>query len=240
MPYFSFTQIQLGSITIYTWGFLVGLAFIIGYWLALKEAQRKGIDQNKIFWLAILIFLFSILGARLGYFFQFKVNGLMFYGGFFSTLIVSWFYLKKNKLDFLKIADTLTPSVALGIFIGRIGCFLIKDHPGTITSLPWAIQWSDGTLRHPVALYLLINGLIMFLVFWFLRNRLRKNGQLFILFLIWYSIIRFFLEFTRIGELEYFGLFTNQWISLFVFIYAIILLCRTYGIVFQLKKHFRN
>jgi len=56
-----------------------------------RSPEKRGIDQNKIFWLAILIFLFSILGARLGYFFQFKVNGLMFYGGFFSTLIVSWF-----------------------------------------------------------------------------------------------------------------------------------------------------
>jgi len=240
MPYFSYTQFQLGSITIYIWGFLVGLAFIVGYWLALKEAERKGIDQNKIFWLAILIFAASISMARLGYFLQFGTNGLMFYGGLFGTLIISWFYIRKNKLNFLKIADTLMPSVALGLFIGRIGCFLIKDHPGTITNLPWAIQWPDGILRHPVALYLLINGLIMFLVFWFLRNRLQKHGQLFIIFLIWYSTVRFLLESTRIGELQYFGLFTNQWISIFVFVYGIILLCKMYGIVFQLKKHFRN
>ncbi len=178
--------------------------------------------------------------ARLGYFLQFGTNGLMFYGGLFGTLIISWFYIRKNKLNFLKIADTLMPSVALGLFIGRIGCFLIKDHPGTITNLPWAIQWPDGILRHPVALYLLINGLIMFLVFWFLRNRLQKHGQLFIIFLIWYSTVRFLLESTRIGELQYFGLFTNQWISIFVFVYGIILLCKMYGIVFQLKKHFRN
>jgi len=193
---------------------MVGLAFVTGYFLALREAKRKKINQNKIFWLAVLIFLGSILGARLGSLIFFKINGFMFYGGLFGALIVSWLYIKKNKLDFWKIVDTLAPSAAIGIFIGRIGCFLIKDHPGAATNLPWAIQWPDGILRHPVALYLSINGLILFLVIWLLRNKLQKPGQISVIFLAWYGLARFFLEFTRIGDPQYYGLFINQWISL--------------------------
>jgi phosphatidylglycerol:prolipoprotein diacylglycerol transferase len=257
MPYFSYTQIHFGPVTLYTWGLFVGLAFLIGYWLVLREAKKEGINQRKIFWLAIFIFLGSILGARLGYllqfsfrfleFFQFKVGGLMFYGGFFGALLAGWLYLKycyyKDKtncffclgtssqsddrvpstkkqfvLSFLRLADILTPSIALGIFIGRIGCFLIKDHPGAITNLPWAIQWPDGIFRHPVALYLSLNGLIMFLVLWLLRTRLKKTGQLFIIFLLWYSAARFFLDFTRVNDPQYSGLFISQWISLFVLV----------------------
>lgn len=193
MLYFSFTQIQLGPITLYSWGLMVGLAFVIGYWLALREAKKKEIDQNKIFWLAILIFLGSILGARLGSLFLFEINGLMFYGGLFGALIVGVFYIKKAKLDFWEILDVLAPSLALGIFIGRIGCFLINDHMGTVTNLPWAILWPDGILRHPIALYLSLNGLILFLVLWFLRKKLQKPGQLFIFFLVYYSLSRFLI-----------------------------------------------
>jgi phosphatidylglycerol:prolipoprotein diacylglycerol transferase len=111
--------------------------------------------------------------------------------------------------------------LALGIFITRIGCSLINDHQGAITSLPWAILWPDGTPRHPVAEYLALNGLIMFLIFWFLRIRLKKPGQLFIIFLFWYTISRFLLDFTRatdtvLADPHYFGLFISQWLSLFV------------------------
>ena len=226
MLYFSFTQIQLGPIILYSWGLMVGLAFVIGYWLALREAKKKGIDQNKVFWLIILIFLGSILGARLGSLFLFKINGLMFYGGLIGALIISWWYLKKTKLDFWKVADVLAPSLALGIFIGRIGCFLIKDHQGTITNLPWAILWPDGILRHPIALYLSLNGLILFLLLWFLREKFQKPGQLFILFLTYYNLTRFLIEFTRIGDPQYYGLLVSQWISLIILVGVGILLIR--------------
>jgi len=206
---------------------MVGLGFLIGYWLALIRAKQKGIDQDKIFKLTLLVFLGSIIGARLSYllqfnrwteFFLFKASGLMFYGGLLGALLISWFYFKKNKEEFLEIADLLSPSIALGIFIGRIGCFLIKDHPGAITNLPWAIQWPDGILRHPVALYLSLNGLVLFLILWFSRNRLQKSGQLFAIFLIYYSFSRFFLEFTRVGDPQIFNLFISQWISLVILI----------------------
>jgi len=218
MLYFSFTQIQLGPITLYSWGLMVGLAFVVGYWLALREAKKKGIDQDKIFWLIVLVFISSIVGARLGSLFLYKINGLMFYGGLFGALIVGWWYLKKTKLDFWKIADLLAPSLALGIFIGRIGCFLINDHLGTVTNLPWAILWPDGILRHPISLYLSLNALILFLILWFLREKLQKPGQLFILFLTYYSLTCFLIEFTRTGDPQYYGLLISQWISLIILV----------------------
>ena len=109
----------------------------------------------------------------------------------------------------------------MGIFIGRIGCSLINDHQGAVTNLPWAILWPDQILRHPVAEYLALNGLIMFLVLWFLRNKIKKPGYLFIIFLVWHSISRFLLDFTRVtdtslADFQYRGLFVSQWISLFI------------------------
>jgi len=65
IPYFSYSQIQLGPITFYTWGLFLGLAFLIGSWLTLKEATKKGIDQKKVCWLIIFVFAAGLLGARL-------------------------------------------------------------------------------------------------------------------------------------------------------------------------------
>jgi phosphatidylglycerol:prolipoprotein diacylglycerol transferase len=236
IPYFVYGQINLGPLTIYTWGLFLGLAFLVSYWLVQKTAKTQGIAQKNIFWLAIFIFLGSLLGARLGYILQFPsyyfshpleifqvwAGGMMFYGGLFGALFLGWFYIKKSKLNFREIADLIAPAVALAILIGRLGCSLINDHQGAVTSLPWGILWPDGTIRHPVAEYLAINALIMFLFLRFLGSRvLKRPGQLFILFLFWYSLSRFFLDFARamdtpLADPHYWGLFISQWISLWI------------------------
>jgi len=243
IPYFSYIQINLGPVTLYTWGLFLGMAFLVGSWLVFKEAKKNGIDQKKIFWLIIFVFVGGLVGSRLGYILQFPAYyffhpleifqvwtaGLMFYGGLLGAGIAGLLYLKykdgiscKQLIPSLsQIADIFTPAIALGIFITRLGCSLVNDHQGAITNLPWAILWPDGALRHPVAGYLALNGLIMFLVLWLLRNCLKKPGQLFVVFFIWYGIARFFLDFTRatdtiLADSQYFGLFVSQWISLLI------------------------
>lgn len=172
--------------------------------------------------------------------FQIWAGGLMFYGGVFGALLLGWLYLRlllpersrghnnqnlslrqAQGINFNKwlIADLIAPAAALGIFIGRIGCSLINDHQGAVTILPWGILWPDGIIRHPVAVYLALNGLIMFLVLWALKNKLKKPGQLFILFLLWYGLSRFFLDFTRVidtslADPHYWSLTISQWVSI--------------------------
>ncbi len=233
IPFFSYNQIQIGPITLYPWGFFIGLAFLVGYLLSLNQAKKQGIEEKKIFWLFIWIFIGIMVGSRLFYIlqfpkrfldnpidiFKFSAGGLMLAGGLIGALILGGLYLKKAKLNFLKTADILAPAIALGIFIGRIGCFLINDHQGGITKLPWAIQWADGSLRHPIALYLSLNGLILFFVLWKLRKKLTKPGQLFFVFLIWYAISRFSLDFLRasdtvLADPHYWGLTISQWLGL--------------------------
>lgn len=255
MPYFSYTQIQFGPITFQTWGLFLGIAFLVGYLIFLKQAQKHSIEQNKIIWLVAILFLAGVFGSRLAFVLQYNIDlsrffyvwngGLTFYGGFAAALIAGWFYIKKTGLNFWQIADILTPILAIGIFIVRIGCFLIKDHQGAITNLPWAILWPDGILRHPVAGYLALNALIMFFVLSFLKKRLKKTGQLFIVFLVWYSLARFFLGFTRavdtiLADSHYLNLTISQWISLFILICVIILIWQKNGIVFQSRKPSKN
>ena len=243
LPYFVFNQINLGPITIYTWGFFVGLGFLLGFWLILYQAKKKNLDSSKIINLFILIFLGALIGSRLGYVLQFPKyyfsqpleifqiwsGGLIFYGGLIGALFLGWLYLKKNKLDFWLMADLIAPAAALGISIGYLGCSLVNEHQGAITTLPWGILWPDGIIRQPVAEYLSLNSLIIFLVLWFfLKNRLKKTGQLFIIFLLWYSVSRFFLDFTRaidtsLADPHYLDFFTSQWVSLGILLWITLL-----------------
>lgn len=243
MPYFSLSQISLGPITIYTWGCFLALAFIIGYYFFLRQAIQQDIQEKKVFLLTIFIFLGGVLGARLGYilqfpsqiqeFFKFNAGGLSFYGGFLGALIACWLYIKKANLNFWQIADILSPILVLGILITRIGCSLINDHQGAITSLSWAIEWPDGTFRHPAAEYLALNALIIFFVLYWLKNKFKKSGQLFIFFLIYYSASRFLLDFTRVSsgplaDPNYGGLFVSQWIGLSILILTFIYIVLRY------------
>ena len=236
IPYFSYTQIHLGSVTLYTWGLFIALAFLVGYGYFFRQAQKEGIRENKILGLALALFFGAIAGSRLGYaaqfparffsnpaeIFELSAGGLTFYGGLGGALILGWLYLWKNKLNFLKIADLLAPAAALGIFIGRIGCFLINDHQGASAALPWAILWPDGISRHPVALYLSLNGLILFFLLRFLKPKLKKPGQLALVFLIYYAVSRFLLDFTRVvgaplSDPHYWALTVSQWVSVIIF-----------------------
>ncbi len=229
MPYFSFSEIAIGSITLQVWGIFVAIGALIAYLFALRQAPKKGIDTKIIHNLFIWVFLGGAAGSML-----LGQGGLSIFGGLLGVLLAGFLYLKlaKNLHLFFSIADLVVLIVPISFAVGRIGCALINDHQGAETFLPWGILWPDGIMRHPVAEYLIINALIIFLILRFLRPKLKKPGQLFFAFLFLYSFSRFFLDFTRsrgtpLSDSHYFDLSTTQWLSLVV-IFGIIIAGRYY------------
>ena len=139
-------------------------------------------------------------------------------GGFLGAVIVGVGYLRKKKLDVHAYADVAVFGLPLGLFIGRIGCFLIHDHPGTLTDFVGGVQYQGGA-RHDHGLYLSINGLILFLIFLALTRRGVKQGTYIIVFLVWYGAMRFFLDFLRatdgaIVDSRYLNLTPAQYFSI--------------------------
>lgn len=244
MPYFSFDKIQIGPITLYTWGMFLALAFLIAFFWILKKAKKHEIDLDIIYGSFTWIILGAIIGARLGYILQFPKDyfsqpleilkiwegGLTLHGGIFGVLIAGIIYAKFAKVSkrlFFQIADLMVLVLPISIAVGRIGCSLINDHQGAETSLPWGIVWPNGIVRHPVAEYLIISALILFFILRFLKPRLKEPGQLFFAFLLLYSISRFLLDFTRatdtlLSDPRYFYLFTAQWLSLAIILGIIV------------------
>lgn len=144
------------NIPVYSYGFMLMVAFLVAISIARWRARKEGIDPNKITDLGIYLVCAGILGARLFFIIQFfddyKNNlfsifkiyegGLVYYGGLFTGIITLFFYVKKHHLPFLKIIDVVIPSAALGLGFGRIGCFLNGCCFGKIAPhMPWAMQF---------------------------------------------------------------------------------------------------
>lgn len=241
---------KIGPIVIHSYGVMIATAFLLGIWIALKEAKRKGVDSNRVSDFAIYAIIFGLFGARLAYviFFDFQYyisrplqilaiwqGGLMLYGGIVGGILAAIWFIRRHKLNFWKFADTFTPSLILAQAIGRMGCFLSGDCYGIQTDLPWGIRFPEGSLAdlrfgavavHPTQLYEMFLSLGIFLILWKLRKRKTFNGFLFLLYMILYSVIRFFIEALRADSL-YIGttsIRTAQAISIAIIIASVLIM----------------
>lgn len=221
--------IQLGPFTIRWYGAMIALACLVGFWLAGREAERKGIGKENIQQFFLYAIIGAVIGARLYYiafadpamFVQNPLSvlaiwqgGLAIHGAILAGLVICVLYAKKHKIPLGKFVDTLTPSLILGQAIGRIGCFFNGDAHGYPTRMPWGLVYSPespadqmfpGQALHPTQLYEMILNLIIFGLLWKIRTRLKINGQLFVVYMILYSAARILVEHFRADKLTYFG-----------------------------------
>src|SRR5512133_2380369 len=157
---------------LHTYGLLIASAFLVGIWLAQREARRRGQDPEKLADLAFWILVAALVGSRVyfilvnwGDYFgpnalvatsfgriprllAFWEGGLVFYGGFIGAALTAWWYMRRHKMAFLAHADTLIPSVAFGHFLGRLGCFCAGCCWGGVAHghLPWAVSFPPESL----------------------------------------------------------------------------------------------
>ena len=221
------------------------LAYIFGIlagWVLAKRffINNQGIKTKFDDYVTYLIFGI-IIGGRLGYvlfynldyYFKnpidiFKVwqGGMSFHGGVIGIIIISIWFANKNKHNIFSYLDVISLVAPIGIFLGRISNFINSELYGTQTSLPWGVKFVkvDNLYRHPSQLYeALFEGLILFLILIYLHKKITNKEPGFIsgLFLVFYSIFRFVIEFFRApdDQLGYllFNLTMGQIIS-FVFL----------------------
>ena len=162
-------------------------------------------------------------------------GGMSFHGGFAGVLLVLLYWAHKNKKDYIELTDFIAPCIPIGLFCGRIGNFINGELWGRETELPWAVIFpSGGTIpRHPSQLYEAgLEGLLLFLILFFLARKNPPKGLLSAVFCIGYALARCFAEFFRIPDPQYgyfFDCFTmGQILCLPMFLIGFILLhfCR--------------
>ena len=177
IPYFYWDKLDLGLITIYSWGGMVALGIAVSLIVGLKIAKNFFIKENLIYDSLFWSLLSGILTSRLFYVFGYNWEYYhehlreIFYlwqGGFSSVgwlaggAVALYLFCLIKKISFYQLADIYSVAMPLGMGFGRLGCFFIHDHPGSKTGFWLGVQFPDGA-RHDLGLYLSIQGFILFI-----------------------------------------------------------------------------
>ncbi|NQT06543.1 MAG: prolipoprotein diacylglyceryl transferase [Candidatus Omnitrophica bacterium] len=231
--------VKCGPFTIYAYGFLVSLAFIVTSYLIAKDSQRYSIPKNSLWDFLLLLLIAGLVGARL---FHVSLNlshyiknpleivniqggGLAIQGGIIASIIAGAIFLSKNRLPFWKAGDLVMQYLPLGQAIGRIGCFM----NGCCFGIPFA---KDTLLRHPTQVYLSLALLSIYILLRIISQKKRFDGEIFLLYFLLYAPARFMIDFLR-GDLTtiFAGLNMSQMINIILFAVSLVLyyLRRRYG-----------
>jgi phosphatidylglycerol---prolipoprotein diacylglyceryl transferase len=250
---------QSGHITLYAYGFFLMVAFVAAAGITLFRARKAhlGISFEAAAELFFYNVLAALIGARLFHallnfdsfrsdplrFFRIWEGGLVFYGGFLLAAAVSAAYMARHRLPSWKILDLVSPPLALGLGIGRIGCFLAGCCYGEETGLPWGVVFTDpaslarlNVPLHPTQLYEALGAWGIFFFLGRLDKRKRFDGQTFAALLILYSTIRFLIEIVR-GDPRGFlfqRLSTSQGVGILLIIFSFFVL------MYLKRKHGRQ
>ena len=200
------------------------LAYILGIiigWILCKKIFIKNLDINQKFddYITYLI-IGIVIGGRLGYVlfynFNYYINnildifkiwqgGMSFHGGLLGIIVASILFAKKNNQDLFVYTDLVSLVAPIGIFFGRLANFINSELYGKVTEVPWAVTFVqvDNLSRHPSQLYeAIFEGIILFILLLYFRSKnfLAKPGLISGLFLIFYSVFRFCIEFFRVPD----------------------------------------
>ena len=216
--------VQLGPITIYTYGVLVAAGVLLGLWYARRQAPRAGLDPEKVWNLGIYMVLVALLLAKVWLVFSswdyyrqnpreiFSIatfqSGGTFYGGILGAILTIVLYTYFQKMPVIPVLDTFAAAIPLGHAIGRLGCFAAGCCYGKPTNVPWAITFHDevanqlagtplGVHLHPTQLYESSVEFLNFLFLVWLGKRQRFTGQMLGTYFILYGAERGTIEFFR-------------------------------------------
>ena len=151
---------EIGPFTIYSYGLMLAIGFIVANYLLSLELKRRQLEPNLAGNITITALVAGIIGSKIWYLFEnwssfladpvgmaFSPGGLTFYGGFLLATLAIYLYLRSRRLHFLLVADAISPGLLLGYGIARIGCHLAGDGDyGFPTTLPWGTDYSRGVV----------------------------------------------------------------------------------------------
>lgn len=151
--------LEIGPFTIYSYGLMLAIGFIVASSLLTRELLRKRLDPSLGNNITLIALVAGVAGSKMLYLIEhwsefaadpvgmaFSPSGLTFYGGFILAALAIYFYVRRKKVSFFAVADAVAPGLLLGYGIARIGCHLAGDGDyGFPTSLPWGTDYSKGT-----------------------------------------------------------------------------------------------
>ncbi len=208
---------QIGPLAIRWYGLMYLLGFGAAYMLIRHLATLRNLALTKDGVSDLLFYgvLGVVLGGRLGYvlfynpsqyfsrpleIFAVWQGGMSFHGGLLGVVVASVIFCWRRKLPILLTGDIVVTSATIGLGLGRVGNFINGELWGRVTEQPWGIIFPGGgpLPRHPSQLYeAALEGLVLFIILYFLHRRKVTEGVPFFCFFIGYGLFRFLVEFVR-------------------------------------------
>lgn len=211
------------------YSFFVLLGLVVGgftLWILNGQLKKDLIRGDHSFIIVSAGLLGGVLGAKLPiwimYFDQIfgqRLNiaaifsGRTILGGLIGGLIAVQVTKKVLKIN-RRTGNQLAPAIAIGMVVGRLGCFFQGCCAGVVTQLPWGVDFGDGLFRHPTQIYEVLFHLTAFVILLFRPERKKEGGELLAGYFISYFIYRFISEWIRINPEKWLGLTVYQWLCL--------------------------
>ena len=246
---------NLGFIPIYWYG----ISYVVGIsaaWILLQYRTSRlqlSFSHEQIADLVFFAMVGVIVGGRLGsiLFYNFTYylehpleiffvhrGGMSFHGGLIGVILATWVFSIRRDIPFFKVTDFISPVIPIGLGCGRIGNFINGELWGGRSNLPWAMIFPNpaagGIARHPSQLYeAFLEGLVLFIILWWFSRIQRPVKAVSGLFLFFYGIFRFLVEFVRepdqhIGYLAFDWLTMGQLLSIPMIVFGIIFFVMAY------------
>ncbi|PCI06679.1 MAG: prolipoprotein diacylglyceryl transferase [Flavobacteriaceae bacterium] len=204
---------HIGNITIYTYAFLIALGTLVASiytkWSAKRELGIFNLSNNFFY----LIFIAGFVGGKLFYYLEKPLyflrnptlmldnfsGGFVFYGSFITIILMLLWYLKKHKIPVLPMLDILAITTTIVHVIGRMGCFFAGCCYGKPTDSFMGMDFprTKGVLVHPSQLYEIVGLLSIMIILFIVKKKKQFQGQIFLIYIALYAIVRGFLEFFR-------------------------------------------
>ncbi len=217
---------EIGPLQIRFYGLMYAVGITCGLYIIRKDVRRNKIPltEDAIMNFIILSVLGGIIGARVYYvLFNWQSynqdlweivkvwhGGLAIHGGILGGTLVGWWFTKRHGVPFWKMADIATLPLILTQTLGRFGNFMNGDAHGLPTSMPWGIVFPSTSIAgyeypgiplHPTMLYEMASNFCIVLFLWKIRTQSWKDGFIVCLYLLLYSVGRFFVSFFRADSL---------------------------------------
>jgi len=233
--------LKLGPVTIYSFGLMAAIGFLLGGFLLEKQLARVGRNKDLAGSIIIAALIGGIVGSKIYYLIEnpellehdfigavFSGAGLVWYGGLIGGFLAVTWWIHKKELPFLLVGDLMAPLLLMGQGFGRVGCFLAGDGDyGPPSDVPWAMAFPDGVVPttvpvHPTPVYDFLLLFTLFFILWSLRKKNFKRGTIFGLFGVFMGVERFFTEFWRTNPNVLFDAFSlAQVLSVLLFLWGI-------------------
>ncbi len=244
--------VSLGPIALRWYGLMYVLGTVAGMWVALPDAERRGISREKVWDMFPWIAISALIGGRLYFVVQNNLwfylhypkhilatweGGMAFYGAIFLGVPVAAILCWRSGVPFLRFLDSAAVFTPLAQTFGRIGNVINGDVVGYTTTLPWGVRYvhprsmvtDHFAVHQPAAAYeLLLSAALFAAIYFSLRQRLKANGMLFVAWFFLYSLGQLIIFFWRDNAIVAFGLKQAQFTAI-----AVMILCIPLAILLQ-------